>query len=473
MEATVNKNYKKGFVPFAMAAALVSLAGGFTATIPNNIVSSWGLDDSWLTWITLAMSMGMAACAPVLGKLGDIFGRRGAALFGMAVMVVGELGLGLAPNGAVWMAILFRFVIGLGAAAISPTVIVYITSEFPPAKMGTGFAVYMALSSGMVIFGPTIGGIIVQTTQNYRIILYICAVLAAACFVVGLFTMPKETGPKKGFAGFDIFGGIFIILFFSLALCVPNLAQGEAGWFGKSTLIVIAATIVCLVILVFAEKKAKNPILNGKFMARKQFILPVVVLFLTQGLMQACMTNTIRFTMILDPTSAVGNYATSILYVGMTIGNIAVAPLASKKEPRYISALALVFCLIGAAIQLLYTAESGFIIFAASLFFVGLGLGGNGTIFMNVALSGLDPKIAGAGSGTYTVFRDLSAPFGVAVFCPMFVAGYSAAMAAGDSVRIATDLVSSMHNVAWVQMGCVVAGMIVCLMIPKIHNKNA
>ena len=31
MDATVNKNYMKGFIPFAMAAALVSLAGGFTA----------------------------------------------------------------------------------------------------------------------------------------------------------------------------------------------------------------------------------------------------------------------------------------------------------------------------------------------------------------------------------------------------------------------------------------------------------
>ncbi len=39
MDATLNKNYRMGFVPFAVAAALVSLAGGFTASIPNNIVS--------------------------------------------------------------------------------------------------------------------------------------------------------------------------------------------------------------------------------------------------------------------------------------------------------------------------------------------------------------------------------------------------------------------------------------------------
>ena len=171
MDATVNKNYMKGFIPFAMAAALVSLAGGFTASIPNNIVSAWQLDPSWLTWITLSMSMGMAACAPVLGKLGDIFGRRGASLVGMALMAIGELAIGIAPDGMVWMVIIGRFVVGVGAAAISPTVIAYITSEFPPAKMGNGFAVYAALSSGMVIFGPTVGGIIFQTTQNWRFIL--------------------------------------------------------------------------------------------------------------------------------------------------------------------------------------------------------------------------------------------------------------------------------------------------------------
>ena len=470
MDATVNKNYMKGFIPFAMAAALVSLAGGFTASIPNNIVSAWQLDPSWLTWITLSMSMGMAACAPVLGKLGDIFGRRGASLVGMALMAIGELAIGIAPDGMVWMVIIGRFVVGVGAAAISPTVIAYITSEFPPAKMGNGFAVYAALSSGMVIFGPTIGGIVFQTTQNWRLILYICAAVAALCFVVGLFTMKKETGPKKGMSGFDVFGGIFIILFFSLALCVPNLAQGAAGWLGTSTLVVLGAAVVCLVILFVAEKKAKNPILNGKFMARKQFILPVVVLFLTQGLMQACMTNTIRFAMMFDPTTSVASYATSIMYVGMTIGNIVVAPLANKKEPRVVSVCALVFCLIGAALQLLYTAESGFVMFAASLFFIGLGLGGNTTIFMNVALSGLDPQIAGAGSGTYTVFRDLSAPFGVAVFVPMFT---NAIQYEASGAPVATSIVTSMHSVAWVQIVCVVVGMVVCLLLPKIHNKKA
>ena len=181
-------------------------------------------------------------------------------------MAIGELAIGLAPDGAIWMVLVARFVVGVGAAAISPTVIAYITSEFPPAKMANGFAIYMALSSGMVIFGPTVGGLIVEITGNWRIILYICAALAALCFVIALLTMKKDTGAKRGFAGFDIFGGIFIILGFSLVLCVPTVGQGEGGWLGYASIGVICCTILALIILFIIERKAKNPILNGTFM---------------------------------------------------------------------------------------------------------------------------------------------------------------------------------------------------------------
>lgn len=38
---------------------------------------------------------------------------------------------------------------------------------------------------------------------------------------------------------------------------------------------------------------------------------------------------------------------------------------------------------------------------------------------------------------------------------------------------VATSIVTSMHSVAWVQIVCVVVGMVVCLLLPKIHNKKA
>ena len=93
------------------------------------------------------------------------------------------------------------------------------------------------------------------------------------------------------------------------------------------------------------------------------------------------------------------------------------------------AAAALVLAAIGTAMQFMYTESTGFIVFALSLGILGVGLGGNGSIFMKVALSGLTPAEAGAGSGTYGVFRDVATPLGVAVFVPMFTSGVGAAAA--------------------------------------------
>ena len=56
-------------------------------------------------------------------------------------------------------------------------------------------------------------------------------------------------------------------------------------------------------------------------MKRSTFILSVLALFLTQGLMQANMTNTIVFVNYTQPdNSAISGYAISVMYVGMSLG---------------------------------------------------------------------------------------------------------------------------------------------------------
>ena len=101
---------------------------------------------------------------------------------------------------------------------------------------------------------------------------------------------------------------------------------------------------------------------------------------------------------------------------------------------------------------------------------IGLGLGGNATIFMKVALSGLSPQLAGVGSGTYNMFRDMSAPFGVAIFVPMFSQKVAQAVTAGADTISAN--VQAIHGTAMVQVVSVLLGIVVCMMIPKIYNNK-
>lgn len=465
-----NKNYMKGFVPYAIAAAVLSLCGGFTASVPTAISTAWNADAS-LTFITLAYSLAAAAMAPIMGKLGGAIGRRKMLLAAMGLYTVGQALIAICPAN-IPLLLVFRFMVGIGAAGIAPVIMAYIMMEFPPEKMGQGFTIYMALSCGMVIFGPTLGGIVMKligTADAWRIIMWICVALCVISFVLcAAMVRDNPNIPKGSMKGFDWAGAVFVLIMFGALVCVPTFGQ-QSGWVSSSTLISIAAAVVGLIILVFVEKKAASPILNGKFIFRKNFVLPVLVLFLTQGLMTACLTEIIRFGYAIEKAT-IASVAMSIEYVGMAIGTIVLGPMSDKKEPKVVAAIALVFVAIGSAIMLLINETAGILSMGGALFFVGLGLGGNVTIFMKVALFGVAPTESSSASGTFNVFKDMCAPFGVAIFVPMFVTGMGAKAAAGMAVPAAAT--SALHSVAIVQLVCVAVGIVICFLLPSVRAKK-
>ena len=211
-----NKNYMKGFVPYAIAAAILSLCGGFTASVPTAISTAWDADSS-LTFITLAYSLAAAAMAPILGKLGGVIGRRKMLLSAMGLYTVGQALIAICPQN-IPLLLVFRFMVGIGAAGIAPVVMSYIKMEFPPEKMGQGFTVYMAVACGMVIFGPTVGGIIMKvigTANAWRIVMWVCVALCVITFLI-CFAKVKDNPniPKGTMQGFDWAGAVFVLLMF-------------------------------------------------------------------------------------------------------------------------------------------------------------------------------------------------------------------------------------------------------------------
>jgi MFS family permease len=238
--------------------------------------------------------------------------------------------------------------------------------------------------------------------------------------------------------------------------------------------VVLTLALITLVLLVVTEKKTKNPILIGSFMTRKAFILPVIILFLTQGLMQANMTNTIVFVNYTQPTNtAISGYAISIMYVGMSLGSILLGPLADRFEPKRILTGSLLLTGLGCGTMLFFSQTTTFFLLAASLGILGLGLGGNATIFMKIVLSNLPPETAGTGTGIYGLFRDLAAPFGVAVFVPMFtneITRRSLDITLNPSTSDAA--VSSIHMLAMIELACIAVGIVIVQLLPRIHQNH-
>ena len=467
MEISSSKPYLRGFVPYALAAFLVGAVGGFTAVLGPAFVSDLNLPYNNTTWTALAMAASTAAFAPILGKLGDVIGRKATLLIGIAIFTLGNILTAVAPS--LFFMIIARFIVGIGSAAIAPVVMSYIVTEFPREKIAKGFSLYMLISSSAVIFGPTLGGLLIEF-YGWRAMMWVCVAISVVIFLLCLVTHRKDGITIRPLTDFDGIGSVWVLIFFTLMLCLPSFGQNfgiRSMWF----LIIFIASVISFVGLLYAERRAANPILSWKFMERKKFFLSVLALFLTQGLMQANMTNIIVFINYTQPDNTIiSSYAISIMYIGMSLGSVVLGPLADRIEPKKVLAASLSLTGIGCAIMLLFTAETSVIILAASLGILGFGLGGNAAIFMKVVLSGVPAETAGAGTGTYGLFRDLAAPFGVAIFVPLFTNRVTNIISSGKGEI--TAAVNSIKFLAVAEIICVIAGIAIVLFLPKIYIKK-
>ncbi len=467
MQKKDSMSYLTGFLPFALGAFLVGIVGGFTTVLGPAFVKDLNLNYNNTTWTALALAISTAACAPILGKLGDMTGRRQMLLIGIAVFMFGNILTAVASSLLFMLAA--RFIVGLGSAAIAPGVMSYIVTEFPPEKQAKGFSLYMLISSCAVIFGPTVGGLLIES-YGWRIMMWVCVLICLVVFALcGLMRGGTQT-PRSSDTDFDYAGAVFVLIFFGLLLCLPSFGQ-NIGWNTKIFRRVLAATIIVFFILCFAEKKATNPILQWDFIKRKNFILSTVILFLTQGLMQANMTNMIVFVNYMRTgDSVISGYAISIMYIGMSLGAVVLGPLTDKYEPKNILVCSLMFTGLGCAVMLLFSENTSAALLALSLGILGFGLGGNGTIFMKIVLSGVPAETVNTTTGIYGLFRDLAAPFGVAVFVPMFTNRITVEMKRGEDGI--TAAVNSVKQIGIIELFCVSVGMLIVLLLPKIHQNK-
>lgn len=461
-----NNSYRQGFLPYALAAFLIGTVGGFSTVLGPSFVRDLGLSYQNTTWTTLAQAISTAACAPILGKLGDLLGRKTTLLAGMAVFTLGNLLSALANS--LFLMLVARFLVGLGTAAMAPLIMAYIVAEFPANQTAQGFSAYMLISSASVIFGPTLGSLLIAA-RGWRAMMWVCVAICATVFCACLLTARGEIVTRKKPVHFDIAGAMLVILFFAFVLCIPSFGQ-NFGWHSTPFRIVLLLAAITFVGLLAAEARAVQPILSGRFLSRPVFLLSILALFLTQGLMQANMTNIIVLLDYTQPSQSVlSGYAISILYLGMSLGALILGPLADHHSAKAILIISLL--LTGLSCVLLLPAAVCASLLMVALGVLGLGLGGSGTIFMKVALSDLPPQEAGVSAGSYGLFRDLASPFGVSVLVPLFTNRIADFIAAG--FQPAAAAIASFRTLAVVEFLCVGGSIVAVLFLPPIKNKGA
>ena len=117
-----------------------------------SIQSDLGASLSALEWTINAYTLVFAVLLVTGGRLGDIFGRRRAFLFGVVVFALSSATAGFAPNEL--SLVVSRAVQGIGAAFMMPATLSIITNAFPAHERGKAIGTWAGVSALALAHGP-------------------------------------------------------------------------------------------------------------------------------------------------------------------------------------------------------------------------------------------------------------------------------------------------------------------------------
>lgn len=334
--------------------AQFSIMGQFSGvgTILANVLSDIGGMQVYAL-ATVVGTFGFAVMTPVGGKLCDKLGRRNVLLIGALVIFVGSVGLGFSKTPTIFL--VFRAIIPFGMGLLQ-TIPFIITGEiYEPSRIPKMFSILsMVLVSSMFLGGMASGAL--YDAGHVALGLAWPGIVALAGGMIVFLAMPKENLVAQS-EKLDVPGIILMVLVLALFSLVLN-CNGFFGGYGSPLIIVaIISTIICLIIFLIVEGKAKNPVVSFKLFKNKIFVGAFLIFFFLPGYSFTYMTySSIQAAAVLGASGTM----IGMLNMGRTIIAVAfsfiIGVLVSREiESRAWKATMIASLLVVLAFLILYT----------------------------------------------------------------------------------------------------------------------
>lgn len=188
-QATASNKRSLGLIFFIMLMDVVGIT--LLSPVAPYLVRRYSNEALMVTMITVLYAGGQFIAAPLIGKLGDRYGRRPVLLVSLFGQAIGYLIFGL--GGSLWILFLGRVIGGITGGNLS-TAAAYIADVSRPEERSKNFTLIgMAWSVGLIL-GPAAGGILGQFHLGAPA--YTAAALSLLNVLMGIFILP-ESLPKE------------------------------------------------------------------------------------------------------------------------------------------------------------------------------------------------------------------------------------------------------------------------------------
>jgi EmrB/QacA subfamily drug resistance transporter len=225
------------------------------ATALPTIASDLG-DIQRASWVVVSYLIANTIAAPVYGRLGDTFGRRGMMITALLIFMFGSVLCAISPN-IVWLTV-FRVIQGFGGGGLMTLSQALIGETIPPRERGRYQGYLAGVSVSSSTFGPVAGGYLTEVFGWQSIFLVNVPLgLIAVVLVLRLAARPADRRRTT----FDIPGLLLFIMFVGPVILALEQLQRMQSSAVPVALGLLALGIFMLAALIWQEGRSTSPLI--------------------------------------------------------------------------------------------------------------------------------------------------------------------------------------------------------------------
>ncbi|MFI1928474.1 MFS transporter [Streptomyces sp. NPDC020377] len=233
-----------------------------------------GASAGAVSWMVTASLLSGAVLTPVLGRAGDMYGKRRVLLVSFGLMAVGSVICALTSDIGVLIAA--RTLQG-AASSVVPLSISILRDELPPERRGSA----VALMSSTVGIGAALGlpaAAVVVQYANWHVMFWVTAALGATGVALIRCAVPESPVREPG--RFDVTGALGLAAgLISLLLAVSQ--GGQWGWGSARVVGLFLAAVIVLGLWWWHQLRAEQPLVDLRLVSRPRVGLSHVAALLT------------------------------------------------------------------------------------------------------------------------------------------------------------------------------------------------
>ncbi|GGV78285.1 MFS transporter [Streptomyces gelaticus] len=403
-----------GVVPvLAFAGITVAVMQTLLVPVIKDLPALLHTDPSNATWVMTATLLAGAVATPIMGRLGDLYGKRKMLLSSLAVMVAGSLICAFTDELVVM--IVGRALQGFAMGAI-PLGIGIMRDELPRERLGSA----MALMSSSIGVG---GGLalpasaLVAQHSDWHTLFFGAAGLGVLSMALTVLAVPETTLRAPG--RFDLVGALGLSLGL-VCLLLPITKGSDWGWTSGSTLGLIAASLAILVLWGLFELRSPAPLVDLRTTARREVLLTNLASIMVGVAFYA--VSLVLPQLLQLPTSTGYGLGQSMVVAGLCVAPLGVtmmlvaplyARLSARRGPKVSLMLGMLVIAIGYGAGLgLMSAPWQTVVIAVLL---GAGIGLAYSSLPALIIGAVDPSETGAANGLNTLMRSIGTSVSSAV----------------------------------------------------------